>query len=358
VLFLDATGTVTGQQKLSSTTGGLGLVLVNGDALGLAVEGLEDLDGNGVPELVLGAPGVDGIDQVVPGPGQPPVPTPVANEGAAFVVFMNANGTASSTVKIGEGQGGFGLNMLGNSQFGGELDLLGDIDGNGFRDLAVGARGHTSAIGAIGAFYEVYLDASGMVVKERLVTDKQAGFSGGLGVFFVLPGDSYGSAAGVRDIDSDCLADVVVGAAGDDIAGANAGSVWVHLLLGQGQAIATSRNGSNVNPNVYKSTSDPRINRTWTAEVDMSGHPGATLSVIFASDAPDQQPFTFGEILVSLTGETQFVDVQITPGPVASHALMIPNDINLEGYLVFSQGLIGGGAGPELTNAVDLKLGW
>ena len=197
------------------------------------------------------------------------------------------------------------------------------------------------------------------MVSRRTLGREQAGFSGGLGVFLVVPGDNFGIVAWVRDLDADCLGDVIVGVPGDDTDGANAGGVWVMLLNGQGQAIATSRNGSNVNPNVYKGTVEPRINRLWTAGVDVgrsSGrhaqrdlrHGHARPAAVHLRRDPD----------LAHGRDKEFVDLQITPGPVANHALMIPNDVNLAGYDVYSQGLIGGGAGPELTNAVDLKLGW
>lgn len=357
VLFLNSDGTVAAEQKISSTLGGFGVGLANSDAFGSSVEGIEDLDGDQVPELVVGAPLTNGLDQISPGPGAPPVPTPVADEGVVYVLFLNTDGTVASKVEIGEDQSGFGGRPLQNAQFGAELGVLGDIDGNGVRDISIGVRNHASPIGAIGAIYEVFLAADGTVVSERLVTDKQAGFNGGFQVFLVFPGDAFHAPAYLRDIDDDCLGDIVVGAPGADFAGTDTGAVWVLLLLGQGQATTVSRNGTGANAVAYTSTSDPRINRTWTSEVDVSGHPGATVSVIFGMNQPDLAASGFGEILVLLSGETQFIDVQIPVGDLATHALFIPNDLALIGYEVFSQALIGGG-GLELVNAVDLKLGF
>ena len=55
VLFLNANGTVKGHQKISDTAGNFAGVLNDGDAFGMAVASVGDLDGNGVIDLVVGA---------------------------------------------------------------------------------------------------------------------------------------------------------------------------------------------------------------------------------------------------------------------------------------------------------------
>ena len=358
VLVMNANGTVANQGKISSTVGGFGAGLANGDAFGEALAGLEDLDGNGVPELAVGAPDTDGVDFQVPGPGQPPIPIAAPNEGTVFVLFLNSNGSVASKVEIGEDKAGFSSRPFGGAAFGADLSSTGDLDGNGVGDLIIGVENYANLAGTVGGFYEVFLEADGTVARERLVSDKLAGFRGPLLTSLLIPGDRFVATAFVGDIDGDCKGDIVVGAAGDDVAGSSAGALWILELEGELQATTEVRNGSGTNALAYSVRNQPRLGRTWTSEVDVSGHPGATLSILFASDAPDTVPFAFGEILISLTGETQFVDTVIPTGTIATHDILVPLDLALVGYEAFSQGLIGGGAGPELVNAVDLKLGW
>ena len=358
ILVMNDDGTVSAQAKISSTSGGFGTGLLNGDAFGTSVDGLEDMDGNGVPELVVGAPLTNGVDFIVGGAGGGGTPVAAADEGVVFVLFMNANGSVASKVEIGEGLGGFKSKPFAGVQIGVELTSMGDIDGNGVVDFAVGVENHATLLGAVGGYYEIFLNSDGTVARERLVTDKLAGFKAGFLSFLLNTGDRFAAPAYVGDIDGDCKGDMIIGAAGDDAAGANLGSIWVHLLEGELQADTTIRNGSGTNALAYSGTNEPRLGRNWTAEVDVTGHPGATLSIIFGATAPDTVPFTFGEILVSLTATTDFVDTVIPVGGIGSHTIPIPLDLALVGYQSFSQGLIGGGAGPELVNAVDLKLGW
>ena len=96
----------------------------------------------------------------------------------------------------------------------------------------------------------------------------------------------FKSPAHVGDIDGDCKLDLIVGASGDDSsAELDAGAIWVLFLEGQLQATTAVRNGSGANALAYTSTSDPRLGRNWTSEVDVTGHPGATISILFAAQA-------------------------------------------------------------------------
>ena len=54
------------------------------------------------------------------------------------MLFMNANGTVKSSQKIASGMGG-GPVLADGDLFGRSVESLGDLDGDGVTDLAVGA---------------------------------------------------------------------------------------------------------------------------------------------------------------------------------------------------------------------------
>ena len=119
ILFLNDDGTVNSHQKISDTEGGFTGILVDGDGFGSALASLGDLDGDRVGDLAVGANGVDGI---------PPI------RGAAWILFLNADGTVKSHQKISNPEGG----LAGDGdRFGTSTASLGDLDGDGPSVLAL-----------------------------------------------------------------------------------------------------------------------------------------------------------------------------------------------------------------------------
>ena len=133
-----APGEVLSHQKISHTEGGFTGTLNDLDEFGSSVAHLGDLDGDGVSDIAVGAPGDDDGG---------------ALRGAVWVLFLNTDGTVKSHQKISSTEGGFTGTLLGNNNFGGSLAAMGDMDGDGVGDLAVGAPrdrdGGRIALGAV-----------------------------------------------------------------------------------------------------------------------------------------------------------------------------------------------------------------
>lgn len=106
---------------------------------GAAVDALGDMTGDGVPDLVMGAPEYDLL--------------PVLNDriGAAFI-YSGADGSLVRTFK-GDVQA---------SQFGSALAVTEDLTGDGLLDLAVGAPDHKNTAGLV-RFFD---SATGALLKE------------------------------------------------------------------------------------------------------------------------------------------------------------------------------------------------
>jgi hypothetical protein len=132
--------------------------------------------------------------------------------------------------------------------------------------------------------------------------------------------------------------------------------IKVDYILGRTAASATVRNGSGINQLCLASTSLPVIGGTWTAEIDTTGHPGATFTVLRGCLNPGQIPYPFGELLVF--PEIVFARLAFPDGlGIARYSFAIPDNLALDARTFYTQGAIFG-AGVELCNAVDLVAGY
>ncbi len=103
---------------------------------------------------------------------------------------------------------------------------LGDLNGDGIGDLAVGGQRHDDGGTDRGAVWILFLNPDGTVKSHQKISDTEGGFLGVLD-----NADSFGiSVASLGDVDGDDVVDVAVGAFLDDDGGTNRGAVWVLFL--------------------------------------------------------------------------------------------------------------------------------
>ncbi|MCH8852036.1 MAG: FG-GAP repeat protein, partial [Planctomycetes bacterium] len=144
ILFLNPDGTVKGHQKISDTEGGFTGTLYNDDLFGVSVASLGDLDADGVTDLAVGAYHDDGDGGY--------------ERGAVWILFLNADGTVKTHQKISDTEGGFTGILDDQDWFGWGVASLGDLDGDGVSDLAVGAILDDDGGDARGAVWVLFLD--------------------------------------------------------------------------------------------------------------------------------------------------------------------------------------------------------
>src|SRR5205814_6390783 len=127
VVFGKADGSTVNLTNVAAGAGGFKIIGENvGDAAGWTVSRLDDVNGDGKDDLLVGAYGNDagGTDS-----------------GAAYVVFGKVSGTAVNLDDVAAGMGGF--KIIGetvNDQLSiWALSDLGDVNGDGRAELLVGA---------------------------------------------------------------------------------------------------------------------------------------------------------------------------------------------------------------------------
>ena len=186
-----------------------------GDASGISVAGAGDVNGDGFGDLLIGA------SRASPG-GNP-------GAGSSYVVFGKAAGFAAAVnLSALNGRNGFRLDGVNRDDGSGSaLSGAGDINGDGFDDLIIGApsadpAGRQNA----GLSYVVYGRATGFgsIVKLSKLNGKT-----GFRLDGFRPGEASGSSvAGAGDVNGDGVDDLIIGApAGDPGGRHHAGSSYV-----------------------------------------------------------------------------------------------------------------------------------
>jgi hypothetical protein len=156
-------GWVLSHQKISATEGGFTGILDDQDRFGRSAESLGDLDGDGVGDLAVGAVNDDDGG---------------SNRGAVWVLFLETTGTVKSHQKISSTEGGFTGILDDVDYFGRSLARLGDLDGDGVGDLAVGANFDDDGGLDRGAVWVLFLDTDGTVKSHQKISSTEGGFTG------------------------------------------------------------------------------------------------------------------------------------------------------------------------------------
>ena len=143
VLFMYANGTVKSSQEISNGTGNFKESLDFSDNFGHSIASIGDIDNDGITDIVIGTDtDDDGGDQ----------------RGAAYILFMYANGTVKSSQKISNTTGNFNEAIDNSSFLGTSVASIGDLDSDGITDIVIGAYGDDDGGLDKGAAYVIFLN--------------------------------------------------------------------------------------------------------------------------------------------------------------------------------------------------------
>jgi len=328
---------------------------------GYAVGTAGDINGDGFDDIIIGADGVD-----LDGSGYA--------EGAAYVVFGRADFSSSSlNLSLLDGANGFVVPGVDDGDgLGNAVGTAGDINGDGFDDLLIGARNADAAVNAFvdaGESYVLFGKLDGFTPEVSLAAlDGTDGFV----IYGIDANDQSGDVVGTAgDINGDGFDDLVIGAKYADAVGnlqIDAGESYV--IFGTDQVFSNSidlgaLNGTNGFIINGIDTGD-KSGATVSTAGDMNGDGFDDLLIgAYGADATDNVRSAAGEsyilfgqggsftsslALSSLDGINGFVLFGIDSGDELGRSVRTAGDVNGDGFDDFVLGALGGDG---VVNTVD-----
>ena len=184
---------------------------------GDSVASAGDVNGDGFDDVIVGAPSFDNGED---------------DEGKAFLFLGSAGGPSFTPSWTAESD-------QEGAYFGGCVASAGDVNGDGFDDVVVGAAGFDSGQSNEGRVSLYLGSASGLPLAADWTAGGRAGDAFG------------GSVASAGDVNGDGFDDVVVGAAGFDNGQSNEGQALLYLGSASGLALAPAWRAESDQENAY-----------------------------------------------------------------------------------------------------------
>ena len=204
--------------------------LAQGDFSGRSVSSAGDVNGDGIDDIIIGASGADPNG---------------SGSGSSYVVFGSDSGFAASfNLSSLNGSNGFRLDGVAQVDSSGQsVSSAGDVNGDGFGDIIIGASGADLNGLSSGSSYVVFGSDSGFAANFNLSSlDGSNGFRLDGLAEFDRSGQSVSSAG---DVNGDGFDDIIIGASGADPNGSGSGSSYV--VFGSDSGFAANLNLSSLN---------------------------------------------------------------------------------------------------------------
>ncbi|MFA6028179.1 MAG: integrin alpha, partial [Patescibacteria group bacterium] len=181
-----------------------------GDNAGISVSSAGDVNGDGYDDILIGASGNDdGGDSA----------------GATYLIYGQAASLTSASLSTAvEFSGEAATDLSGDS-----ISLAGDVNGDGYDDILIGAYNNDNGGSNAGAAYLIYGQAAQLTSVSLSTAVEFTGEAAG-----DYAGDSVSSAG---DVNNDGYDDIITGAYGNDDGGSVAGATY--LIYGQQAALAS-----------------------------------------------------------------------------------------------------------------------
>lgn len=309
VLSIDNSGIVQNYQKIPENNNSLNLSVW--DVFGSDVTSIGDLNNDGTIDLAVGSRRYN-------------------DKGAVYILFMNPDLTINSHKRIAEYENGFGsLNY--QDYFGGSVANIGDINGDGVVDLAVGAYRDDDGGTNSGAVYILFLDQLGNVSSYQKISQTQGNFNDSL-----LNNTQFGlSLSETIDINNDGLSEIIVSASGYTDASQNQFGAFYILNLNTDGTVENYVKYANGLQNFSANINAGDGFAMSVANIGLDNYSGLNIGISAYLDIENTNEFERGSIYVLNLGQTfsiedngEFSNVKFYPNPTSNN-VYIENHENI-----------------------------
>ncbi|ELR99332.1 S-layer family protein [Gloeocapsa sp. PCC 73106] len=312
--------------NLSTLNGSNGFT-INGinsfDQSGVSVSSAGDINGDGIDDLIIGAPNADTNGFA----------------GQSYVVFgRNGGFSASLNLSTLNGSNGFAINgVTSGDSSGSSVSSAGDINGDGIDDLIIGAHYADPNGSYSGQSYVVFGSNGGFSSRLNLST---LNGSNGFTINGINSFDRSGrSVSSAGDINGDGIDDLIIGASGADPNGSSSGQSYV--VFGSNGGFSASLNLSSLNGsngftingiNAYDNSGSPvsnagDINSDGIDDLIIKATRTGQSYVVFGSNGG----FSASLNLSSLNGSNGFTINAVNSGYTSGESVSSAGDINGDG---------------------------
>jgi len=312
-------------------------------SMGFVINGIDTRDYSGVSVSSAGDINGDGFDEILIGASKAD-PSEKGLGGESYLIFGRQGGFgASLEVSNLNGNNGFIINGIDRGDYSGRsLSSAGDMNGDGFDDIIIGARRADPNGTYSGESYVVFGQAGGF--EPSLELQSLNGTTG-----FVINGinaNEYSgfSVSSAGDVNGDGFDDIIIGAPGSYASNGMSYVVFGHASEFEASLELSTLNGSNGFIINGKSSVDASgISVSSAGDVNNDGYDDLLIGAYFASpngDRSGESYVIFGHAdgfgvsfeLSTLNGINGFAMNGINPGDYSGHSVSSAGDFNGDGF--------------------------